>query len=99
MEAPASEPFAKPCGRIYSFRILPTRPKEAYEFIERNIRNVGFQRTEIWLLPVDPEQSRLFNNLRSVIAGQFLFVEPVGDRAASLNSRALAGEGEGFTRY
>jgi hypothetical protein len=60
---------------------------------------LGHYRTESYFVSMDIEQTRLVDHLRLVSMGYFLFVKPICDRSAGLNSRAFAVKGKGLARY
>jgi hypothetical protein len=74
VKGPQSKPLGKPGYGAVAVVLNVSRPEKANDPTERNIRKVGFQRTEGSFVRMDVEQSRLFDQVRSVSTDQFLFV-------------------------
>ena len=85
VKGPQSKPLGKPGYGVVSVVLNVSRPEEANDLIERNVRKVSSKRTEIWHVGTRLVRACLLDDLFSISTLDFLFVEPFRDRVAGLN--------------
>jgi hypothetical protein len=97
VKGPQSKPLGKPGYGAVSVVLNVSRPEKSNDLIERNVRKVSSKRTKIWHVVTRLARACLLDDLFSIGALDFLFVEPFRDRVAGLNHGVFAVESNCLT--